>query len=176
VFDHGERTTEPRRRRFDLIVSPTESHEPRIVRANVARTAGSARFQTKGRLTMRSLSTLSGPVHRIVFGTATLLGIGCLLTLAASRQTSRAVASPSDVGVSYVTYGGATYPVGNLANGDEQQATLGDHALNGGMSGPVEGPVRARCCVSSAGSCTLLAGSACPSGSTQQACPCQQAL
>lgn len=125
---------------------------------------------------MRSLSSLSGPVHRIVFGTATLLGIGCLLTLAASRQTSRAVASPSDVGVSYVTYGRGTYPVGNLANRDEQQATLGDYAQNGGASDPAAGPIGVRCCVSSGGSCALLAGSACPSGTTQQACPCQQAL
>jgi len=120
---------------------------------------------------MKPRSTLTGPVHRIVFGTATLIAMGGLLILAASRLSSRAVASPSDVGVSYNEYGESPSLEGDPGNGDEQ-ATLGDYPLNAAAGGPAEGPVRVRCCVSSAGSCALLAGSACPSGTTQQACPC----
>ena len=173
MFGHGERTTEPRRRRFDLIVSPTESHEPRFVRADVARTVESARFQTKRRLTMRSLSSLSAPVHRIVFGTATLLGIGSLLTLAASRQSSSAVASPSDVGVSSVTYGEPTCSEGDPADGDEQEATPAYSAWEGTLDG-MEGASSIHCCASSAGGCTMVAGSGCPSGSTSTKCPCNE--
>ena len=121
---------------------------------------------------MRSLSSLSGPVHRIVFGTATLLGIGSVLTLAASRQSSRAVASPSDVGVSYVTYGEATYPVGNFANGDEQESTPAYSAWEDALDG-MGGASSISCCVGSAGSCGLFAGG-CPSGTTPKRCPCNE--
>ena len=120
---------------------------------------------------MRSLSTLSGPVHRIVFGTATLLGIGGLLTLAASQQSSSAVASPSDVGVSYITYGEATYPVGDPANGDEQVSTPAYSAWEDALDG-MGGASGVYCCVGSAGSCGMFAGSGCPSGSTKTPCPC----
>lgn len=125
---------------------------------------------------MKSRSNQPGPVHRIVFGTATLVAMGSLLILAASRVSSRAVASPSDGGVSYNEYGESPYLVGDPGNGEQQLATLGDDPLNGVAGGPADGPVRVRCCVSSAGSCALLAGAACPSGTTQQACPCGQAV
>lgn len=122
---------------------------------------------------MRSLSTLSRPVHRIVFGTAAMLGIGSVLTLAASQQSNRAVASPSDVSVSDVTYGEPTFSESDPAKGDLQEATpvysTWEDALNGGgRAGGVY------CCVGSAGSCSLYAGSGCPSGSTPTPCPCNQ--
>jgi len=119
---------------------------------------------------MRSLSKQSRPVHRIVFGTATLLAIGSLLTLAASQQSSRAVASPSNVGVSYGTNREATDAQGDPANEVIQETTTADSAGDGALS-PGGGP-GIRCCITSAGSCVLVAGSACPSGSSGTTCPC----
>ena len=122
---------------------------------------------------MKSPSSLSGPVHRIVFGTATLLGIGSLLTLADSRQSSRVAASPSDVSVSYVTYGEATRSEGDPAKGDEQQATPAFSAWEDALDG-MGGASGVHCCETSAGGCTMFAGSGCPSGSTKTTCPCNE--
>ncbi len=121
---------------------------------------------------MRSRSTLSGPVHRIVFGTAVLLGIGSVLTFAASQQPGRAVANPIDMGVSYVTYGEATYPKGDPADGYGQEATPASSAWEDALDGIGRATSGVYCCVSSGGSCGMFAGSGCPSGSTQTTCPC----
>jgi len=110
---------------------------------------------------MRSLSTQSGPVHRIVFGTATLLVVASLLALVASRSSSRAVASPSDVGVSYVNYGEQSSPESDFANSSGEVSSDGVGRGTG-----------VYCCVSSGGSCSMWAGSGCPSGSSPKKCPC----
>jgi len=125
---------------------------------------------------MRSLFTRSKPVHRIVFGTATLLGIASVFTLAASQQSSRAVASPSDVGASYLTSGEPTSSQSGSADGDFQEAMPASSTWEDALDGMGGATTAVFCCVGSAGSCGIVAGTGCPSGSTPTACPCQPAM
>jgi len=123
---------------------------------------------------MRSLSSQSRPVHRIVFGTATLLGIGSLLALAASQQSSRAIADRGDLGVSYPAWlqDYVCYEA-DVAGGDEQETTPGILAPNLILEED-ESIAVIRCCAG-AGGCAILNGSSCPSGTSQTSCPCNPA-
>lgn len=130
---------------------------------------------------MRPQSTQRSAVRRIAIRTATLalVGVGSVLALGATWAPNQAEADGSTmtplsaeaVGDGPVRYHGDA-STGNRA---EPPAEAGYPGSLGGELAPAPEP-GALCCVSSAGSCTVLYGTACPSGSTQTICPCNPPL